>query len=569
MIKNLTQFFLFSVALFCILIVVWALNKGFDITDEGFYLLSYQPRNSIGYQTSFYGLIVRKIFGWLGTDWFSIRILRLLLTVLSSGLLGVGIDRMIKKNYDPKHEMSVYATCAFSVLGAMVSYSYGPQSLSYNSLNLIFVQFAGMFTLLSLSINSVKWKNLAIICAGFSCVFILFIKFTTFPLLMLLLAVIILFIEEKEKIKTLAFFFIGVSIGCCILFAVIINPIQFAEIYRTSVRFAVESGGGYDISSQLDAMFELLGTSTCLSLIAIVIVCGIQLLKYVSQNKKTELLARIFGVLLFLTGGACFIAAYGVNREDAGMMLFLTLLSLFYFISERIWNYSEEKNGLKQMIMGILLLLTPITCSVGTNNLLMENMLLYVSFLAASLLIFSIHFDQRIRAALLILFAGASFYSFYNLFVNKPYRILPLIENSVKISEIPEANGLCVDEKTATFLNSIYKSLKENNFREGDTLLGFFKIPGVVYLMKGTLPGGPLWSDKNADQFYLQLRMSKTMLYSPYILLTGSYIDDRHVDSLKHYGVNFPEEYINVKSVENSLLRYVVNVYVPNKKQKK
>ena len=67
--------------------VLWGLNKGFDFTDEGLYILTLtEPSQSLPYFK--YGVILKGLFGWLKPGIVFYRSLRLVLTLVLGLLLG-------------------------------------------------------------------------------------------------------------------------------------------------------------------------------------------------------------------------------------------------------------------------------------------------------------------------------------------------------------------------------------------------------------------------------------------------------------------------------------------------
>jgi len=78
-----------------IIILVWGINKGFDFTDEGYYILGYQQGQEIGFCVSFFHLIIRKVFAWLSLDVIDTRSIRLVLTILSSLFFSIGLWQWI------------------------------------------------------------------------------------------------------------------------------------------------------------------------------------------------------------------------------------------------------------------------------------------------------------------------------------------------------------------------------------------------------------------------------------------------------------------------------------------
>ena len=95
---------LFSlVSLIMLITIIWGTNKGFDLTDEAFYMIGYNHSQVISYQHFYFWLPVKFIFQFLELNVLTIRIIRLILTLTSSLIVSYGFFIWIKsiKYYRP------------------------------------------------------------------------------------------------------------------------------------------------------------------------------------------------------------------------------------------------------------------------------------------------------------------------------------------------------------------------------------------------------------------------------------------------------------------------------------
>ena len=98
---NISVFFLILAT------VLWGLNKGFDVTDEGYYVLGYQPGQEIGFVASGFQQLIKGLFSWMTLDVVNVRILRLMFCLLSTFLLTLGLRYYLDKKYSNLHVFSV------------------------------------------------------------------------------------------------------------------------------------------------------------------------------------------------------------------------------------------------------------------------------------------------------------------------------------------------------------------------------------------------------------------------------------------------------------------------------
>ena len=93
--------------------------------------------------------------------------------------------------------------------------------------------------------------------------------------------------------------------------------------------------------------------------------------------------------------------------------------------------------------------------------------------------------------------------------------------------------------------------MKKNNFKPGDPIIGLYKIPGLIHLLKGTSPGSALypWDDRFNNLFIENLKNSKKNYKESYFLIKNPFKDSL-IYKLKTIGVNFPDDYFYVGGVQ-------------------
>ncbi len=94
---RLAYYAIFGLISFQLSIVLWASNKGLDLTDESFYLLSFfYPENSDYSFTKFY-LIFHKIFFLYNSSIQTLRIFLIILVCLSSVFYSSCLFNLLQK----------------------------------------------------------------------------------------------------------------------------------------------------------------------------------------------------------------------------------------------------------------------------------------------------------------------------------------------------------------------------------------------------------------------------------------------------------------------------------------
>lgn len=169
--------------------VLWGLNKGFDVTDEGYYVLGYQSGQEIGFGPSGFQQLIKGLFSWMTLDVVNVRILRLMFCLLSTFLLTLGLRYYLDKKYSNLHIFSVLG------IGALLSYTYGPQSLSYNSLIASFLLMSFSLVLIGLNKKG-NYSTVSFLFSGLLLAFGLIVKFPA--VLVYLVALGLFFVSYKN-----------------------------------------------------------------------------------------------------------------------------------------------------------------------------------------------------------------------------------------------------------------------------------------------------------------------------------------------------------------------------------
>lgn len=117
--------------------VVWGSDRGFDLGDEGFYLLGYQPKQErLSQLGGAFHALVSSVVGERPTSVFSMRVAHLVITLAGSLVFSWGfwawMRPRVRLPWRPRYRS---LAIALPLVGNLVGYAAGPQSLSYNHLN--------------------------------------------------------------------------------------------------------------------------------------------------------------------------------------------------------------------------------------------------------------------------------------------------------------------------------------------------------------------------------------------------------------------------------------------------
>ena len=137
--------------LFIILVIIFAIPRGFDFSDEGLYVLLADPNQQNVGGVFNYDLFFKLIFKFTGIDFGikGLRVLRLLSYFL--GAFGMAI---FWKNVQKSSRISL-SIFLLALTGLFASYGFLPSTLSYNSISVVAVcLWLGM-----VSNEALNWKH--------------------------------------------------------------------------------------------------------------------------------------------------------------------------------------------------------------------------------------------------------------------------------------------------------------------------------------------------------------------------------------------------------------------------
>ena len=520
--------------------VIWGLNKGFDITDEGYYVLGYQPGQEIGFGPSGFQQLIKGLFSWMTLDVVNVRILRLLFCLLSAFLLTIGLKYCLDKKYSNLHVFSILG------IGALLSYTYGPQSLSYNSLIASFLLMSFSLVLIGLNKKG-NYSTVSFLFSGLLLAFCLIVKFPAVFVYLVVLGLFFILYKKctyKKRFYAIVKLLVGFVLGLFLFSVFCVSIFDFYDDVSKGIGFLSSSGSNHTLQSIFGNVGELLVlVLTFLGSFLLLLIFNWFLKKRIKSSSKIDL----FLIFLFLAIVVffCFQNIIDLISVNTSFLLFVTTLFIVYDISD--FNVSNKHSRIGIVLMGFLFLM-PFMGSLGTNNSLLFNTgFMLPCWLALILLVIDkSSTNQLFVNAVYVVLIAVSSYLFINQYVQNPYRINSLQSQTESIPN----ERVKLDVESADFISKVEAVLKKNNFEKGDPIVGLYKMPGLVYLLGGKSPGGiiSLWDQNRTNQFLAELKESSIDYSTSYFLIQNRYADSL-VIGLNTLGVKFPSDYVNVGSV--------------------
>lgn len=334
--------------------IAFSINKGFDITDESYYLINFSFPEGDSFLWSHFNRVVNFFLIFISPGIISLRILRLLLVISGAAFLFAGLKRLIRLL---DLSFSIFRREEFLLLlsFSLLSFCFGPLALSYNSLNVFLIEifFFLLVNFISITISlessiSTKWF-IATFFLFFFWTLILINKSSTAIALLPLLAFSFIIsgchkVFLKRKILILLFPIIGlVSIVAGVLycfdsFSEFTSYLNFIhEISSVSEIYYSQSFSSYLIDDAISSISNFFSVTFIIPFLVLIVIV-----------KSGNSIVKWIGIFVFACCSA-YLQLYKGIDSDTYHRNYVTLVLLFasvlLFFSDRKF-FSKRANYL-------------------------------------------------------------------------------------------------------------------------------------------------------------------------------------------------------------------------------
>jgi len=596
-INNPLLIFLATLLGLIITTIIISLNRGFDFTDEGGFLLSYKYVSIYRGGIYNYHIIITKLTNWLNPGIIEYRWFSLIITILSSFILAIGLYKWLSANYqkDSFYKNFIFIFC-FIAIGNFLCCFSGLQTISNNKLTNFFLQVDTGLVLYLFSYDSsrlIESKRTLLILSmiGFICAFSFFVKFSTGILqLFAYFLIFILYAKEqtlKHKLIVIFLLCFGCMIGLLTYFTLFQDYSEWIFNFKKEYFMLSDHSPKllikhyyYDILSLIKFSVQYFSWLILFPLF----ILGKNYLPSYFKHKNGQYLINfvlffsivffIFEIYYFNFYRSTFASAYWINAYFFVIVISLQMFLLFAFcLGEKKVSIYFFKKYFNIMLIIILLLSTPFEGAIGTANPLFLNTLFHSAswfgVIVILLISLSDHIKSRIILSLFIIIPslvttsqiidGNTFTPYHAVFFNMNKS--NLFQQTEQVDGISLLDGIYVDKDTKTFLIELKQLLKNNNFKKGYPILGFH-IPGVIYLLEGISPGVPQYFNEKRD--CKAFECFKLQNNPPIIMVTEENpIYDELLNTMKTKGINYPDDYLLKGEVYFSNTKSMLKIYFP------
>jgi hypothetical protein len=480
-------------------IVVAALDRGFELGDEGFFLLNLRYPEAAPPPQESYRVLGRLCGGSCDIGVVVARVCRVAAELAGSIALIGGVFLWARARVFVPGAVGPWTFLAWCLLGTLLSLE--SRSLGYNDLTnlLCFSAVGALFAIASLPPGAVLRRGLLAVAMGALLGLQLPVKWPTAVLLIVLVSSVVAWgfpsWTRRERVRVLACAASGLAVS--------------AGLVVLAVGGAQAAKARFDVASELIALtahepLELLRGYVVLDKfswlhVAIFIAyfaVAFGLARRRAAESRDRTLASGLGGAAAVMLAAVLVLHPTFLHESAlflgGLLIALPLLLLAAAAHRaRRAGASGSRDLPANLPLLALLFALPFVVIAGTNvtmtmRLPTHGLPLYVLLAVLVLDLGERAALRRFRNATGVLLLAATSVVFVRHHVLHPYGVpRPIYEQRHAVWGLP---GVRVDAETRDFLTKLALTMTELGFRRGDPVLAFDYMPGLVYYLGATSP---------------------------------------------------------------------------------
>lgn len=577
-------------------LILWAINRGLGLYDEGFALLAARYPDAMQAGGGSFHVFTGAIFRAINFNITFFRLSGLTLLLLSWGLMGWGFSKAASKLFPDgvsgPLRKKIY-TWSFILLGVFLYYQWYMPTPSYNMLTAIAVNsFCGVLLM--------GWANLVAsrrltgiggVCLAGSGGIIAFSFFNKFSVGFCLLgiAVTILSCEKslsiREKARGVAIIMAGFALTAGLYFLLLQSPVAWWNMFHVGVKNAVQIA--HSPAALLKAYAADSGSACLLALDYVwpaLLAAGAWLACLVVLKRRWPILLglspwAVCAILLGFTLRAFFLHLQ-VRENLMGRNVFgfyLAWLMLLGFLGGasrlthgRLPGFSRRE-VVSILVMAGALGVLPFAGGIGTAAPLSFNVQFYLGawfvLMALGLAIIAVWqrgpFIYYTGLLLLGIFAASQIAGYAT--TGRVYLGgHTLMEQTIPIQVGWPLSELRLDADTAAAVQELRAISRTAGFQPGDDVVAFDLLPGFVFALGGKSPGTPFYrTDSLANISRIGFRLAGDVRLRRAFILTVNDPLSRAAALMHSVGIAFPEEYSNIGAVQTSA-NQVLTFWRPN-----
>ncbi len=507
--KNFLFLFLFAVFV-TLAVIVWAMNKGFNLSDEGFYIAGYDRLIEFPFWLSAFKFLTVNTFSKIGSGLIYFRIIRLVLTITGSLFLSFTLWGLLKKfNFikNKNEKRTLISLSLFCLMGSLAGYGLGPQTLSYNHYTLFFGNLFLGLIFLGFTNSDNRKKNMLISAAlGIVCGLEFFVKIpTTILLSFLFLSMQFILFKQLRWFSIinsfifalfaiLAFSFISFPSSPKSILNEYYYVISFiSKFYTHDVNYVIKN---YIVGFNDFWDSHLINYVPHLFFLVMSLIFSFQN-KYLSIKKVGNFLFLLISTAMVYSLYSKGYFLSGSKHNGTAPLIYIIFIFLFSILF--FFHFVPRKKGLlsdfflEKIFAGLALLFFPIICAMGTGNYLQVQILFFINtwFLFIYLVYAFSGFEKSDFnipiSILLIAITGKSIIDVFSGIALDPYKINGhLWEQTEALKMQASGETIFIDKELMSTIQKLKPLMESQN---SDALFTSSELIGLSYVFNKKLIG--------------------------------------------------------------------------------
>lgn len=553
-------------------------NRGFELTDETFFLYLSNRTGFSDYTTSYFG-VLNKLVCFGNPSLINLRIAKIILQLLSLGFFLFGLIKYLRNKNVVFTTIQLSSVVLIIVLTSFAHYDYLPFTLAYNSWSLILGLFIMGFIFIEFASKSKLIQIISSLFVGLLCFCLFLSKLPNGIVLMCIYGFFNIFYIKKNTVIKIG----GFVLGCYIAFLIVINNyanlLAVIENYRITL-FDVKHAEANLYLMQLYKIgitcskHKLLTFCVLISLILggiFTILLLNKIKKGNSQNKNLYILlistVGLLGWMPFFKGNGN--GFFTFSNFVSGSLFLINPIVFIYLhksISIKISNFFKNEI----YILWLILFFMPVFLMLGSNNAFFYSIppTMVFAFTAVIIYIVKSKVDTSIYLSVYTLFITFFIGSiFYFGAIKKPYRqsdlrkktyLLPFKNNSLK--NIYESKEHFIDYVT---VSTAISKLNDGN----KPFLTFYEFFGFKIMNNlETMPKLALSSQERMLEYNdFVMKDINVIKDKPLLLIPDTIINNqKYISQFNKHGIYFHKNYKLMLKYSFKSSIQVVNIFKYN-----
>lgn len=475
-------------------VILYFINVGFDINDEGYYFLGYDREQDVFFSTTGFHFLVRFFPSSDGI--IMNRIYRLLLHFAGSYFL----FRALFDYFEPKGNK--WIGFFWILLGSLASYVYAPNSLSYNTINLFLLELSlsVLLILVRTQVKSIKYFWMA----GMLMVLlslVIFNKASSGVLVMGVFSIYYFFTDlNSVKIKFVNVIILGSIVFAC---SALWFCLSFGQNIITYFH-EIENNRLINISDHQGLIYHLkqlflnpiIQSKKQLLFVSLLLLVFFIERKYQSKWPRLSHLSEVFYVLICVSLFTYYLKYYACGSGAEIFTAVLIFLALVAGFTRNDW-VKQNVNIL------ILIFCLPLIGFAGSNVSPFEGMNHYLVFYFALIFLIGNQFDFKF----LKFFYFLSAFFILIRFVYFPFENPPLNTLAFKVNSVRESNVILVKEEVGNEMKAFNGFVEKANLSNQVAYLNI--SPGILFLANKVNFGTLYYNSPAGLNYYLNFLLER------------------------------------------------------------